>query len=40
MVQFTKTGKINFREFTMAVLEDLNRIIIRSLIIRPLPRVS
>lgn len=36
MVQFTQTGKFNFREFTKAVLDDLNRIIIRSLIIRPL----
>jgi len=36
MVQFTETGKFNFREFTKAVLDDLNRIIIRSLIIRPL----
>jgi len=36
MVKFTETGKFNFREFTKAVLDDLNRIIIRSLIIRPL----
>jgi lambda family phage tail tape measure protein len=36
MVEFTKNGKFNFRDFANAVLEDLNRIIIRSLIIRPL----
>lgn len=36
LVDFTETGKFNFREFTKGVLEDLNRIIIRSLIIRPL----
>lgn len=35
-VQFTKTGKFVFRDFAMAVLDDLNRIIIRALIIRPL----
>lgn len=36
MVDFAKTGKFAFKDFAMAVLEDLNRIIIRSLIIRPL----
>lgn len=36
LVSFTQTGKLNFRDFTLAVLEDLNRIIIRSLVIRPL----
>lgn len=35
-LDFTKTGKFAFKDFAMAVLEDLNRIIIRSLIIRPL----
>jgi lambda family phage tail tape measure protein len=35
-VDFTKTGKFAFRDFAISVLDDLNRIIIRSLIIRPL----
>jgi lambda family phage tail tape measure protein len=35
-VAFTKNGKFAFKDFAKAVLEDLNRIIIRSLIIRPL----
>jgi lambda family phage tail tape measure protein len=35
-VEFIKTGKFNFRDFAQAVLDDLNRIIVRSLIIRPL----
>ncbi len=35
-VDFTKTGKANFADFAQAILDDLNRIIIRSLIIRPL----
>lgn len=34
-IEFTKTGKFNFREFTNAVLDDLNKIIIRSMVIRP-----
>lgn len=33
---FIKTGKFNFKDFANAVLDDLNRIIVRSLIIRPL----
>lgn len=33
---FTKTGKVNFKEFANAVIEDINRIIVRSLIIRPI----
>lgn len=37
-VQFTKTGKVNFTDFAQAVLDDLNRIIIRSLIIAPLAK--
>jgi lambda family phage tail tape measure protein len=36
LVEFTKNGKFSFRDFAQAVLDDLNRIIIRSLIIRPL----
>ncbi len=36
MMEFINTGKYNWRKFTASVLEDLNRIIIRSLIIRPL----
>ena len=36
LVEFVKTGKFNFRDFAQAVLDDLNRIIIRSWIIRPL----
>lgn len=35
-VQFTKTGKANFSDFAHAVLDELNLIIIRSMIIRPL----
>ena len=36
LLDFIKTGKFSFREFTLAILEDINRIIIRALIIRPL----
>lgn len=36
LVNFTKTGKANFSDFAQAVLDDLNRIIIRSLIVQPL----
>jgi len=36
LTQFVTTGKASFKDFATAVLEDLNRIIIRSLIIRPL----
>lgn len=35
-IDFIKTGKFNFRDFANAVLDDLNKIIVRSLIIRPL----
>jgi lambda family phage tail tape measure protein len=35
-MDFIKTGKFNFEDFTQSVLDDLNRIIVRSLIIRPL----
>lgn len=35
-LEFIKTGKFNFRDFANSVLEDLNKIIVRSLIIRPL----
>jgi lambda family phage tail tape measure protein len=37
-ISFTKTGKLNFAQFTQAVLDDLLRIIIRSQIIAPLAR--
>jgi lambda family phage tail tape measure protein len=33
---FTKTGRFNFREFAAGVIDDLNRIIVRALIIRPI----
>lgn len=36
LVDFVKTGKFNFADFTKAVLDDLTRIIIRASIIRPL----
>jgi lambda family phage tail tape measure protein len=36
LVKFTETGKFVFRDFAKAVIEDINRIIIRALIIRPL----
>lgn len=36
LVEFTQTGKFEFREFTRAILEDLNRIIIRQFIVRQL----
>lgn len=36
MVKFTTTGKFNFQEMAMSILEDLNRIIIRASIVRPL----
>lgn len=38
MVDFVKTGKFNFKDFANSVLEDLNRIIIRSMIIQPLAK--
>lgn len=37
-IEFTKTGKFNFNTFAQAVLDDLNKIIIRSLIIAPLAK--
>jgi lambda family phage tail tape measure protein len=36
MTDFIKTGKFKFADFANAVIDDLNRIIVRSLIIRPL----
>lgn len=36
MVEFTTKGKFLFKDFAMAVLEDINRIIIRAMIIRPI----
>ncbi len=35
-IDFTRTGKFAFRDFAASVIDDLNRIILRSLIIRPL----
>lgn len=35
-IDFTRTGKFAFRDFAASVIDDLNRIIIRSLVIRPL----
>jgi lambda family phage tail tape measure protein len=35
-LDFTKTGKLNFKSFANAVLEDLQRILVRSMLIRPL----
>lgn len=36
LVNFTQTGKFEFREFTRAILDDLNRIIIRQFVVRQL----
>lgn len=36
MFEFIKTGKASFREFTIAILDDLTKIIIRASIIKPL----
>lgn len=36
MVEFTKTGRFEFAKFAQAVIEDINRIIIRATIIKPL----
>ena len=36
LVAFTETGKFNFKKFADDVISDLNRIIIRSLILRPI----
>jgi len=36
LLEFTKTGEFNFAKFTSAILEDLQRIIIRMSIIKPL----
>lgn len=38
MVDFTKNGKFAFADFAKSVLDDLNKIIIRSLIIQPLAK--
>lgn len=35
-LDFIETGKFNFQDFTKSVLADLNKIIVKSLIIRPL----
>lgn len=35
-IDFTKTGKFAFKDFAKAVIEDINKIIIRALIIRPI----
>lgn len=34
-VEFTKTGKFNFKSFAQSILDDLNKIIIRAMIIKP-----
>lgn len=36
LVQFTTKGKFSFKQFTLAILEDLNRVILRALVLRPL----
>ena len=36
LVEFTKNGKLSFKDFANAVIEDINRVIIRSLIVKPL----
>lgn len=36
LLEFIKTGKFQFKEFASAVLDDINRIIIRALIVKPL----
>ena len=36
LVEFTKTGKFVFKDFAQAILDDLNRILIRQLIVRQL----
>lgn len=38
LVEFTKTGKFNFNDFAQSILDDLNRIIIRSTVIAPLAK--
>lgn len=35
-VNFIKTGKMNFKDFAQGILDDLNRIIVRASIVRPL----
>ena len=35
-LEFMKTGKFKFKEFAQSILDDLNAIIVRSMIIRPL----
>jgi len=36
LLDFIETGKFNFKEFSLAIIQDINRIILRALIIRPL----
>lgn len=36
LLEFTKTGEFNFAKFTSAILEDLQRIIIRMAILKPI----
>lgn len=36
LVEFTKKGSQDFKEFAQSVLDDLNRVLIRALIIRPI----
>lgn len=38
LVNFNKTGRFVFREFAQAVLDDINRIIIRMMIIQPIAK--
>lgn len=39
LIEFRKNGKFEFKKFADAILDDLNRIIIRSMILRPLADV-
>jgi len=36
MLEFIRKGEFNFRKFSQAVIEDINRIIVRTLIVKPL----
>lgn len=38
LFDFTKTGKFNFKDFSQSVLDDLNRILIRTLIVQNLAK--
>jgi tape measure domain-containing protein len=38
LFDFTKTGKFNFKDFAQSVLDDLNRVLIRTLIVQNLAR--